>query len=140
MTMTTSRDATSRLRQTLNPLMTSLGGFHNQMHTPHSAVSVHSSYPYSAAPAQTPASSIQPYNPQEWGPSPAHAPERTHTFPQIASVQETQGEHFQFFPSIYTKLCRYRNKRIANIVVSVTASPATSLFSSPESETNQRRI
>ncbi|RYP50859.1 hypothetical protein DL768_003694 [Monosporascus sp. mg162] len=88
--MTTSRDATSRLRQTLNPLRTtSLGGFHNQLHAPHSAVSVHPSYPYSAA--QTPASSIQPYNPQEWAPSPVHGPERIHQFPQISSVQETQA-------------------------------------------------
>ena len=93
MTMTTSRDATtSRLRQTLNPLMTSLGGYHNHpLQTPHSAVSVHSSYPYSAAPApaQTP---IQPYNPQQWVPSPAVGQDRTHQFPQIASVQDAQGK------------------------------------------------
>ncbi|KAI0120632.1 hypothetical protein BJ170DRAFT_589035 [Xylariales sp. AK1849] len=74
--MTSARDSTSRLRQTLNPLLTtSLGGFHNQINTPHSAVSVSS--PYTHPLVHTPSSSIQPYNPQEWAPSPAAGPERT---------------------------------------------------------------
>ncbi|KAI1859109.1 hypothetical protein JX265_010586 [Neoarthrinium moseri] len=87
--MTSARDSTSRLRQTLNPLLTtSLGGFHNnQLNTPHSAISATSPYVYSAV--QTPASSIQPYNPQEWGPSPAV--ERTHQFPPPQSHDAPQG-------------------------------------------------
>ncbi|KAK8115938.1 hypothetical protein PG984_012440 [Apiospora sp. TS-2023a] len=77
--MSTSRDSTSRLRQTLNPLLTtSLGGTYGQQ-TPHSAISVSSPYAYSSA--HTSMSSIQPYNPQEWAPSPAVGPERTHQFP-----------------------------------------------------------
>ncbi|KAK9787228.1 hypothetical protein SCARD494_10758 [Seiridium cardinale] len=80
--MTSARDSTSRLRQTLNPLLTtSLGGFHGQLNTPHSAISVSSPYTYSAA--QTPSSSIQPYNPQQWAPSPAV--ERTQQFTPPAS-------------------------------------------------------
>ncbi|KAK8879270.1 hypothetical protein PGQ11_000564 [Apiospora arundinis] len=76
--MSAGRDSTSRLRQTLNPLLTtSLGGTYGQ-HTPHSAVSVSSPYAYSSA--HTSMSSIQPYNPQEWAPSPAVGPERTHQF------------------------------------------------------------
>ncbi|KAH8161062.1 hypothetical protein CIB48_g7186 [Xylaria polymorpha] len=38
--MTSARDTTSRLRQNLNPLLTSALGFHNQLNTPRSAVSV----------------------------------------------------------------------------------------------------
>ncbi|KAK8069846.1 hypothetical protein PG994_006462 [Apiospora phragmitis] len=76
--MNGSRDSTSRLRQTLNPLLTtSLGGTYGQ-HTPHSAVSVSSPYAYSST--HTSLSSVQPYNPQEWAPSPAVGPERTHQF------------------------------------------------------------
>ncbi|KAK7943640.1 uncharacterized protein PG986_012753 [Apiospora aurea] len=76
--MSTSRDSTSRLRQTLNPLLTtSLGGTYGQ-HTPHSAVSVSSPYAYSST--HTSLSSVQPYNPQEWAPSPAVGPERTHQY------------------------------------------------------------
>lgn len=77
--MSNSRDPT-RLRQGLNPLLTtSLGGFHNQLSTPLSAVSLASTHPYSA---HTPASAIQPYNPQEWIGSPIAGPERTHQFPE----------------------------------------------------------
>ncbi|ERT00223.1 hypothetical protein HMPREF1624_03594 [Sporothrix schenckii ATCC 58251] len=66
--MNTGRDPTSRLRANLNPLRTTaLGnGFHGPNTTPLSAVSMN----------QTPASAIQPYNPQQWAPSPA--PERHH--------------------------------------------------------------
>ncbi|KAI5859318.1 hypothetical protein GGS23DRAFT_607663 [Durotheca rogersii] len=89
--MTTSpRDGvTSRLRQTLNPLRTTaLGGFHNQLATPYSAASVAS--PYNTLNGlQTPASSIQPYNPQEWAPSPAGGPERTHQFAP-SSLRDSQ--------------------------------------------------
>ncbi|KAI0400010.1 hypothetical protein F4802DRAFT_513298 [Xylaria palmicola] len=69
--MASARDTSSRLRQNLNPLLTSALGYHNQMNTPRSAV------PMSGL---TPASSIQPYNPQEWIPSPAVGPERTHQY------------------------------------------------------------
>ncbi|KAI1077289.1 hypothetical protein F5B20DRAFT_583535 [Whalleya microplaca] len=87
--MTSSRDTASRLRLTLNPLRTtSLGGFHDRLNTPHSAVSVSSQYTFAGVP--TPASSIQPYNPQEWGPSPAVGPERTHQFPPPSSLRESQ--------------------------------------------------
>jgi hypothetical protein len=87
--MSSARDSTSRLRQTLNPLLTTpLGAFHGQLNTPHSAVSVSSPYPYSAA--QTPSSSIQPYNPQEWAPSPAV--ERTHQFPPQPPSHDGPGK------------------------------------------------
>lgn len=71
--MTPSRDPV-RLRQGLNPLTTtSLGPFLSQHHsTPMSAVSMAASHAH----AQTPASAIQPYNPQEWIASPAPGPER----------------------------------------------------------------
>ncbi|KAF7542172.1 hypothetical protein G7054_g66 [Neopestalotiopsis clavispora] len=87
--MSSARESTSRLRQTLNPLRTtSLSGFQGQLTTPHSAISVSSPYAYSAA--QTPSSSIQPYNPQQWAPSPAV--ERTHQFPtQQASHEPPQS-------------------------------------------------
>ncbi|PSS03411.1 hypothetical protein BD289DRAFT_359030 [Coniella lustricola] len=66
--MADGRDG-SRLRQRLNPLLTSLGGFSQHSNTPVSAV------PYSATSyiASTPASAIQPYNPQQWIPSPMPA-------------------------------------------------------------------
>ncbi|KAF2966414.1 hypothetical protein GQX73_g7121 [Xylaria multiplex] len=76
--MTSTRDTTSRLRQTLNPLLTSALGYHNQLNTPQSAISISSPHPFAGP---TPASSIQPYNPQEWIPSPAVGPERTHQYP-----------------------------------------------------------
>jgi hypothetical protein len=68
--MNTGRDPTSRLRANLNPLRTTAlgGGFHGANVTPLSAISI--------AQTQTPASAIQPYNPQQWAPSPA--PERLH--------------------------------------------------------------
>ncbi|KAK2012306.1 hypothetical protein LZ32DRAFT_678409 [Colletotrichum eremochloae] len=78
--MSNPRDPT-RLRQGLNPLLTqSLGAYHSQINTPLSTVSstqLHS--------AHTPASAIQPYNPQEWIASPAHGPERPHQFPEQGS-------------------------------------------------------
>ncbi|KAI0851160.1 hypothetical protein F5Y00DRAFT_16018 [Daldinia vernicosa] len=79
--MTSPRDGTtSRLRQALNPLRTTaLGGYHNQLNTPHSAVSITSSHTFAGL--QTPASSIQPYNPQEWAPTSAVGPERAHQYP-----------------------------------------------------------
>ena len=72
--------------------MTSLGGYHNQLHTPHSAVSVHSSYPYPAAPTQTP---IQPYNPQEWAPSPAVARNR---------LPDLENEYYTHFSLFFTRI------------------------------------
>ncbi|KAH8666570.1 hypothetical protein BX600DRAFT_275223 [Xylariales sp. PMI_506] len=82
--MTSPRDSASRLRQALNPLRTSsLGGF--QLNTPHSAISMSSTYSHSAN--LTPASSIQRYNPQEWAPSPTV--ERTHQLAPPAT-QEAQ--------------------------------------------------
>ncbi|KAK2064867.1 hypothetical protein LY76DRAFT_12604 [Colletotrichum caudatum] len=78
--MSNPRDPT-RLRQGLNPLLTqSLGAYHNQISTPLSAVS--STHLHSA---HTPASAIQPYNPQEWIASPATGPERSHQFPEQGS-------------------------------------------------------
>ncbi|KAI0391953.1 hypothetical protein F5Y17DRAFT_384450 [Xylariaceae sp. FL0594] len=75
--MASSRDS-PRLRQNLNPLLTSALGYHNQLSTPQSAVTLGSPHTYGAL---TPASSIQRYNPQEWIPSPAAGPERAHQFP-----------------------------------------------------------
>ncbi|KAK3191451.1 hypothetical protein K4F52_002662 [Lecanicillium sp. MT-2017a] len=69
--MASPRDPT-RLRQGLNPLTTSsLGPYNTQLSTPISAISMASSQVHSA---HTPASAIQPYNPQEWLPSSAPAP------------------------------------------------------------------
>lgn len=89
--MTSPREsATSRLRQTLNPLRTTaLGGFHNQLNTPHSAISISSSHTFAGL--HTPASSVQPYNPQEWVPSPVVGPERTRQFPQPSSLRDSQS-------------------------------------------------
>ncbi|KAL7759854.1 hypothetical protein ACKLNR_009944 [Fusarium oxysporum f. sp. zingiberi] len=70
----TSHEA-ARLRQGLLPLTTtSVGAFNNPLHTPISAVSMSSSHFHSAV--QTPGSSIQPYNPQEWVPTQAAVAER----------------------------------------------------------------
>ncbi|KAI0595221.1 hypothetical protein F4775DRAFT_585695 [Biscogniauxia sp. FL1348] len=86
--MTSTRDTSSRLRQALNPLLTtSLGGYHNQLNTPHSAVSTSTPHAFGGI---TPASTIQPYNPQQWVPSPAVGPERTHQFPVPASFRDGQ--------------------------------------------------
>ncbi|WXC64021.1 hypothetical protein SNK03_009825 [Fusarium graminearum] len=69
----TSRDP-ARLRQGLLPLTTTPGIYNNHLQTPISAVSMTSSHYHSAA--QTPGSSIQPYNPQEWAPTQAAVAER----------------------------------------------------------------
>ncbi|KAG6002498.1 hypothetical protein E4U43_001103, partial [Claviceps pusilla] len=75
--MASSRDP-PRLRQDLNPLTTSLlSPCGARASSPMSALSMASSH---AQPAQTPASAIQPYNPQEWVPSPAPMPERSRPF------------------------------------------------------------
>ncbi|KAF7551782.1 hypothetical protein G7046_g7618 [Stylonectria norvegica] len=85
--MASARDP-ARLRQGLNPLTTtSLGVYNHQLQTPLSAISMTSSHLQSA---HTPASSIQPYNPQEWAATPVAGPERTHQFPsepqQVAAL------------------------------------------------------
>ncbi|OAA59878.1 hypothetical protein SPI_06076 [Niveomyces insectorum RCEF 264] len=84
--MNAARDPTSRLRANLNPLRTSslggVGGFHGPAGgTPLSAVSLVSHSGLSLN--QTPLSAIQPYNPQEWVPSPAQ--ERGHHQEQQSS-------------------------------------------------------
>jgi hypothetical protein len=86
--MSAARDPTSRLRAGLNPLLTtSLGVYHNP-NTPLSAVSMTSQHALSAA-SHTPASAIQPYNPQEWIGSPVAGPgEQRHHFPP-----EPQGKN-----------------------------------------------
>ncbi|OAA51689.1 hypothetical protein NOR_00282 [Metarhizium rileyi] len=77
--MASPRDP-ARLRQGLNPLSTnSLGTYGHHVNSPMSAVSMVSSHMLSAA--QTPGSAIQPYNPQEWVPSPAQMPDRPRPFP-----------------------------------------------------------
>ncbi|KAI2618549.1 hypothetical protein GGS26DRAFT_380525 [Hypomontagnella submonticulosa] len=136
MMMTSPRDsATSRLRQTLNPLRTTaLGGFHNHMNTPHSAISVTSSHTFAGL--QTPASSIQPYNPQEWGPSPAVGPERTHQFPPTLSLRDPQAS----VPAPPPPYSPPRSQRPASIVyetppanISAARVPASSIHRpSPE--------
>ncbi|KAI2628247.1 hypothetical protein GGS21DRAFT_528410 [Xylaria nigripes] len=75
--MASARDNSSRLRQTLNPLLTTTVAYHNQLNAPHSAVSISSPY---ALGGRAPASAIQPYNPQEWIASPVVGPERTHQY------------------------------------------------------------
>ncbi|KAI1826666.1 hypothetical protein F4861DRAFT_40562 [Xylaria intraflava] len=84
--MTNARDTPSRLRQTLNPLLTSTAGYHSQLNAPQSAVSVNSPYTF-GSPA--PPSSIQPYNPQEWISSPAVATERTHPYPAQSAFHDS---------------------------------------------------
>ncbi|KAG6010917.1 hypothetical protein E4U21_002587 [Claviceps maximensis] len=75
--MASPRDPT-RLRQGLNPLTTSSLAPHGaRASSPMSALSMASSH---AQPAQTPASAIQPYNPQEWVPSPAPITERSRQY------------------------------------------------------------
>ena len=80
----TSRDP-ARLRQGLLPLTTTPGIYNNHLNTPISAVSMTSSHYHSAA--QTPGSSIQPYNPQEWAPTQAAVAERA-----VQYAGEVQGE------------------------------------------------
>lgn len=81
--MMASSHEPSRLRQGLNPLTTSLVGYNNnQLTTPMSALSMTSGH---MSMAQTPASTIQPYNPQQWGRSPPAA-DRT---PQFGDPQGT---------------------------------------------------
>ncbi|KAL2755900.1 hypothetical protein ACRALDRAFT_2047933 [Sodiomyces alcalophilus JCM 7366] len=77
----------SRLRQGLNPLVTSsLGGPYHQHNAPLSAVSLTSSNLYAL---QTPVNSaIQPYNPQEWIGSPAVGADRSHPFPESQGKSE----------------------------------------------------
>ncbi|ROT34884.1 hypothetical protein SODALDRAFT_284655 [Sodiomyces alkalinus F11] len=69
-----------RLRQGLNPLVTSsLGGHYHPHGVPLSAVSLTSSNLFAL---QTPVNSaIQPYNPQEWVGSPVVSADRSHPFP-----------------------------------------------------------
>lgn len=88
--MSSPRDP-ARLRQGLNPLMTSaMGGFgfNNQINTPISALSMASPHVQSA---HTPASAIQPYNPQEWVSSPVQI--QTAERPVPFTVGETQSEN-----------------------------------------------
>lgn len=80
----TSRDP-ARLRQGLLPLTTTPGIYNNHLNTPISAVSMTSSHYHSAA--QTPGSSIQPYNPQEWAPAQAAVAERA-----VQYAGEVQGK------------------------------------------------
>ncbi|KAK7415268.1 hypothetical protein QQX98_006017 [Neonectria punicea] len=75
--MTSPRDPT-QLRQGLNPLTTSsLSGYNNPLATPISALSMASSHLHSV---QTPASTIQPYNPREWVATPVGGPDRPGQF------------------------------------------------------------
>ncbi|RGP75204.1 hypothetical protein FSPOR_826 [Fusarium sporotrichioides] len=80
----TSRDP-ARLRQGLLPLTTTPGVYNSHLQTPISAVSMTSSHYHSAA--QTPGSSIQPYNPQEWAPTQAAVAERA-----VQYAGEVQGK------------------------------------------------
>ncbi|CEJ91732.1 hypothetical protein VHEMI07424 [[Torrubiella] hemipterigena] len=82
------RDPT-RLRQGLNPLTTSsLGNFGAQHGTPMSAVSMASSH---ATTVQTPASSMLPYNPQQWVASPAQMSAQSQHFPPDSSGSAAAG-------------------------------------------------
>ncbi|KXJ90492.1 hypothetical protein Micbo1qcDRAFT_164079, partial [Microdochium bolleyi] len=88
--MNASPDTASRLRQ-LNPLTTALGGYHSPPPgVPQSAMSMAS--PYSGfSTVQTPASSVQPYNPQQWGMSPIPVSDRP--VQQFAAVPLQQEAH-----------------------------------------------
>ncbi|KAF6813790.1 hypothetical protein CMUS01_12761 [Colletotrichum musicola] len=78
--MSNSRDP-ARMRQGLNPLLTqSLGSYHSQINTPLSGVS---STPMTSV--HTPASSIQPYNPQEWIASPVVGSEQPRQYQEQRS-------------------------------------------------------
>jgi hypothetical protein len=95
--MASPRDA-ARLRHGLNPLTTtSLATYGNHVNSPISAVSMASSHIQSA---QTPGSAIQPYNPQEWVPSPAQMPDRSRQFSPEAG--QGMGISFKFTcPSLH---------------------------------------
>ncbi|KID93047.1 hypothetical protein MGU_00636 [Metarhizium guizhouense ARSEF 977] len=78
--MASPRDP-ARLRPGLNLLTTNSlapNTYGNHVNSPMSAVSMASPFMQSA---QTPSSAIQPYNPQEWVPSPAQMPDRSRQFP-----------------------------------------------------------
>lgn len=125
MSISDNRDG-SRLRQRLNPLLTSLGAFSQQnSNTPLSAVS-YSSNSYNAS---TPASAIQPYNPQQWLPSPmaGPGPERGH---QLSSP-DSNGIRSSF-------LCQHmESRRVVADIFRRLASSSSPLLSSKRSETNQ---
>ena len=71
--MTTLRDAAARRRLELNPITTSVNAAQQPYQTPSSALSANSlSAPFGYNPATyTPASSVRPYNPQQWTTSPS---------------------------------------------------------------------
>ncbi|KAK8148495.1 hypothetical protein G3M48_009949 [Beauveria asiatica] len=85
--MASPRDP-ARLRQGLNPLTTSaLGSFAGHQHgTPISAISMASTHILSA---HTPASALQPYNPQEW--VPPGAPPMPERQPQYAAEAQASA-------------------------------------------------
>ncbi|ORY61392.1 uncharacterized protein BCR38DRAFT_411270 [Pseudomassariella vexata] len=142
--MTTARDSNSRLRQTLNPLLTtSLGGSYNStnlLDTPYSAVSVSSPYGYSSS--LTPASSIQPYNPREWGLSPAPVSERNQQFPSPSPYQDSQVSPVPPPPPPYSPPRSQRPVSTAfeTPPANISAAripPTSSLRPSPEPQSNQ---
>ncbi|EEY22067.1 conserved hypothetical protein [Verticillium alfalfae VaMs.102] len=127
--MSNPRDP-SRLRQGLNPLLTtSLGGYH-QSAAPLSAVSLSStSHLQSAQPTPTTGSAIQPYNPQEWIASPAAGPERTHQFP------ETQSGTHPFTSLLWARVpCR---RSTAELTIQLVSPPPPPPYSPPW---NQRPV
>lgn len=76
------------LRPRLNPLLTSsLGPYSHQANTPISAMS----YSSNSHNAPTPLSAIQPYNPQEWLPSPMPGPGPDRG-PQLSSPDSTGND------------------------------------------------
>lgn len=124
--MTDNRDV-SRLRQRLNPLLTSLGGYSQHSHTPVSAVS-YSSNSYMAS---TPASAIQPYNPQQWIPSPMPGSD-----PERAQVQQMSSPE-----SNGTKAFRYVSSSCLRVVstdiYTRLPSPSSTLLPSSEPDNQQ---
>ncbi|KFA71772.1 hypothetical protein S40288_08764 [Stachybotrys chartarum IBT 40288] len=133
--MTPSRDPV-RLRQGLNPLTTtSLGPFISQHHsTPMSAVSMAVSHAH----AQTPASAIQPYNPQEWIASPAPGPERM----AQSFSPESQGSPRAPPPPPYSPPRSQQPRPTSGSYESSPASASSRIMSpnmlrpSPDSQTN----
>ncbi|KAI1434716.1 hypothetical protein GGR50DRAFT_694778 [Xylaria sp. CBS 124048] len=134
--MSSARDTSSRLRQTLNPLLTSALGYHsqhNQLNAPHSAISTNSPYAFGGL---TPASSIQPYNPQEWIPSPAVGPERPHQYPAQPPFRDSTAPPPPYSPPRHQRLSA-TNYDSPTASASTPRAPSGSHRPSPEPSATQ---
>ncbi|KAH7161427.1 hypothetical protein EDB81DRAFT_641683 [Dactylonectria macrodidyma] len=129
--MTSPRDPT-QLRLGLNPLATTaLGGYTNPHGTPISAISMTSSHLHSV---QTPASTIQPYNPQQWVAAPAGGPERPAQY-----VPEAQGKLVSVSPLPPPPYSPPRSQQQRPMSQAFEASPASTPTPPPRISTSVHR-